>query len=660
MVAGGGFAALAYGQWRFADGHPSRLAFPMWAAGMIACASAIGPLIARQTPSTVCDLKPRTGWISRRTIGPAAIAVATWVAALWVQRSRPPAANRWDLVTVWVLGTSCAFAAAWQPSPRPLRGALRSWSRPRFRKIITLAALFVAGAGLTFTRLDSLPRTFNGDEGGFALVSKQVVNGQISNPFGVGYLGHPMLSHVVQAVPIWIFGPSVTAARSVSALWGALCLPLAYVVGARLTGSWRTGLIAAALLATFPPHLYWSRSALPNAASEFFVLAVLLLLDKAGRAGGPATFVATGLVLGAAQYFYFSNRVLIPVVAVALTVHSCASWRAGGRGWRSLRTLSSRISMVLFGFVSMTAPLIGFYAANPGQFNNRFRQVSLLQGSSLADKSRATGHSAQRIVWDNAVSASMLPFRSRPQGFFRGDIPFVGWPIALLCAVGLALAISRVGQWQWTGLVATLALTVAGLAITTGPTDTNRWVAVIPLVCLLAAVGLDTLVSASVASFPSARLGLIAAALVAAGLTATWNLYEFTRGDNTVFKYTDLNTQVAEQAAQSILTIDARARVFFFGAPRMTYTGFGDLVYRTPDAVATDVVGRTSLGGERVKLDPQRSTIFVVLPERYSELEVVMAWYPHGRERIVSSDGIEMFRMWVVNASPRGKLGGAR
>lgn len=649
LCGAAGFVLVLIGQRGFARHRPPHVAFALWILGLAILVVAIGRAVESDQAIELGAPVPRRGWTSPRTLVPATVAVATWLTAWWVQHSRPREANRWDLLAVLGLGVGCAFAAAWQPPPQLATRAIRDWWRRRGREIALLVALFGAGMILTGVRLGTFPTTFNGDEGGYSLISRQVVDGTITNPFGAGYLGHPMLGHVVQSLAIWILGPSVTAARLDSSIFGALCVPLAFIVARRLTGSRSAGLFAAGLLLTFPPHLYWSRSALPNVASEFFVLVVLVLLDRAVRRGGTATFVSLGLVVGAAQYFYFSNQVLVFVVAATLGIASVDNWRECHRWRPAVRNFVRRIALVSFGFASSAAPLIGFYLAEPVQFNGRLRQISLLSGGHLDAEASARHLSPLRLIWNNVVSAAMLPFRSQPTGFFRGDVPFVGWPIAILGAVGLAVAISRAGRSRWTGLTAVVVFTVGGLATTLGPTDTNRWVTVIPVMCVAAAVGLHSLIGLGLSMRRTWRAALCALALTVTVAIAGWNLYEFTRGDNRVFKYTDLNTTIAEQTAAEVLAVDGHATVYFSGWPRLAYHGFGNLVYRTPDVHAFDLLEPLTAADDRLPLAADATTIFIAIPERMADLSRERDWYPNGREKVVVRDGQELFRMWIVD-----------
>ncbi len=124
-------------------------------------------------------------------------------------------------------------------------------------------------------------------------------------------------------------GLSEYATRYFSLLLGVLCVPLLFVLGARLPGA-RAGALAAALLA-FSPYLVWySQEVKMYTLVPALALAALYGLLRAMEAGGrwwAVQVVATSLLL----YTHIWGALLIPVEALWLAL-AWPRWRAHWRG----------------------------------------------------------------------------------------------------------------------------------------------------------------------------------------------------------------------------------------------------------------------------------------------------------------------------------------
>ena len=92
---------------------------------------------------------------------------------------------------------------------------------------------------------------------------------------------------------------SIVAFRLLVALANALTVPLLYAISLKLTGSRKTSLLAAALLAFSPMHILvsshvaWSASLMP-----FFLTAALYAVLKALESGGKSCWLAAGVCMG--------------------------------------------------------------------------------------------------------------------------------------------------------------------------------------------------------------------------------------------------------------------------------------------------------------------------------------------------------------------------
>ena len=484
-----------------------------------------------------------------------------------------------------------------------------------------------------FIAIGTHPWAFNGDEGSFALSAKRILDGAEVNPFGTGWLSHPNLSFFMEAATMATFGDTVAGARMASAIPGVLAVPLAYALAA-MHFDRATGITAAVILGTYHVHLFWSRSALNNGISTFFMLMTLVLLSLAIQRRSGTVFLLTGITIGLAQFFYMGNRVL-PGAAAAILL--CEGARLVIRPDRreALIAWLRQIGLVAIGAVVAALPLLAHFSRFPDELTARDQHVSIFQSGWL-DAQRAAGRSTLNVMLDQIRDAVQIPFNTAVGGQYRGEPPFIGWPIALPLLIGLVIATARLHKRRYGLIVLPYWVIVAGMVTTVPPMATNRFVAATPLICVLAAIGIReiaTLLQSRLRA-PSSVVWGTAAAVVA--VMSIWSLNYFFHDGNQVQIYSDPNTQIAEHLARDILAVDPGATVYFAAPPRMWYDGFSDLVFRTPDATGISVNDPWRSVSAQPEL--KGTTIFVFLPERSRELDVIRTWFPGGENFERASD----------------------
>lgn len=133
------------------------------------------------------------------------------------------------------------------------------------------------------------------------------------NPIAAFSYVYPYL----QTYSMSLFGNDLFGLRMVSVLLGTGMIPAIYILGSRLFDR-RVGLIAAILLAGFPPHIHFSRLALNNIADPFFgvwSIALLLIAMQSNEIRISRKYAAlAGFCLGMTQYFYEGGRIVFPVL----------------------------------------------------------------------------------------------------------------------------------------------------------------------------------------------------------------------------------------------------------------------------------------------------------------------------------------------------------
>ncbi len=165
-----------------------------------------------------------------------------------------------------------------------------------------------------------------------------------------------------QYLSVEIMGNTLAGLRGASAVTGALAVPAAYLL-ARSLFDRRTAVIAALLLATFPPHLHFSRLALLNIADSLFGVAAVGLLLHGFRRGGRMPFILAGVCLGLTQYFYEGGRLFFPLFLVLILGWLVVTGQRRLIHWRGLG-LSLLVAVVTsiplyYTWLVIDAPLAG-------------------------------------------------------------------------------------------------------------------------------------------------------------------------------------------------------------------------------------------------------------------------------------------------------------
>lgn len=666
-----GALLLIAGQYSFTVSSSSALGLALWLAGLGAL---VLPLVSDddRTPTSTgtgerattdrsevpgaaqaVRYAPRTGWSSRRTVLPAGLALAGAATVWLVQRARPLDQARWDVVALWLGTVVLAGSALWQPPRHSLRDVVRrlaAWCSERRVDLAVVAALTLLGTVPLLVALDSYPSTFNGDEAGFALLSRQVLEGDVETPFGVGYVSHPLMWNHVQAASMALVGDGVPGARLPSALAGGVAVGLTYVIVLGLVRRRATAVAAAVLLATFHVHLYWSRTAFPNALTAMWTLVVVALLQRGALSRRPAAMFAVGVAMGLGQYFYFANRVL-PLVVIGVVL-SGAVWerRHLAAPAHVVRVAAQRLAVAAVGLTVAVLPQAAYYARRPGDFDGQVRVVSAFSNGWLSGESERTGAHPVEILARHVIEAALIPFRTVVTGQFRGEAPYVGWPLAILVAIGLLLATLRMFRGPgWSALALTYWTMTFGIAATVAPSTGSRWSSLAALVGVFAALGLDLVVTTVAAHWPVLRRPAIAVAVVAVAVTGVLNAHRFFRDPNQVDVYGDANTEIVDGVARTLADSEPLPDVFLAGAPRVWFDGFRNYEFRAPGVVGVDLA--PVLGPDDPPPAVEGPSLFVVIPERLDELAVIERWFPDGTTTVVRDDAGEVrYATYAVTA----------
>jgi hypothetical protein len=336
----------------------------------------------------------------------------------------------------WVGSILFALLAGWAYDDLSVRNLWKSLIKNDsafIRKLIIEIGLILVVTGLAFLLrvpdLEHYPAMVHGDEGETGLESLRVLgNGMPLGPFETGWSLHPSLFFYFQSTSIILWGQNLTGLRMLSALTGAMCIPLIYMIGRKFWGK-VAGFASAWLMAVSHFNIQYSRLGLNNIESLFFMIffALLILLTfnrqkseqivSIGERENTIShqisaqiymlpLIAIGVIGGIAQYMYLGARFIL-VEAFLLAVFLIAKKQA---------------SIFQFGIISLAAvvvfaPLGIYYLQKPDFFIGRVNTVFIFSQDKI------THGSGPSIIWaTDSLKILELQFRQVLSMFLqKGD-----------------------------------------------------------------------------------------------------------------------------------------------------------------------------------------------------------------------------------------------
>jgi hypothetical protein len=317
----------------------------------------------------------------------------------------------------------------------------------------------------------------------------------------------------------------------------------------------------------------------------------------------------------------------------------------------SVRQIAPYASLVMVGALIVVAPFAAYYMQYPETANARVHLVSMFSSGWLEAEQARTGQSALSIILTRFSETLLLPFHGQATGFYRPGAPFVGMPMALPVAIGMGIVAAGFWRRRYAGLAVSFVAAAGALALTEGTGyQSNRFSGAIPLLCLFGAVGIGGIIPVATRVGRVSGDVVMGIAALSVGLIGAWNVQFFFHDANQVNLYSDANTQVANALAYELRGEESGTRVYFAGPPRMWYDGFANISFIAPEAEGITVEEPWTPASGPPLIDGP--TLFVFLPERAGEMDVVRGWYPDGVSRdVVDDSGQTLYIEYRVDLS---------
>jgi 4-amino-4-deoxy-L-arabinose transferase-like glycosyltransferase len=388
----------------------------------------------------------------------------------------------------------------------PVAGPLLTWEK------VFLALAFLGAAAVRFPALDRFPPGGFFDELQNILVAESILKGHW--PVFVGEASQmPALYFYPVAAAIAAFGKTLSSIRGVSALCGALAIPVFYLLARRFFS--RNAAVAAAIFfAGCRWHLNFSRIGFNGIVSPLMELLTLLALVKALETGRKLHWMlfGAGVAVGLQTYYAFN---LFPAVFVAGVV--TFTFRLGIRAFPAeARRVIPGLALSEATAAVFLIPLAIFAFKNP--------QVFFQRPGTVAIWNPAHGLKMPDALFLN-IRTHLLMFNFHGDGNPRHNIPDAPLLTSIegvLLAFGLGCALGRAFRWPRPAWLAWFVVMLLPGILTIEAPQAYRTIGVIPVLYIFVAEGLQTIVRAAsgrVRASPAVGGALLALAIA----TSAWN-----------------------------------------------------------------------------------------------------------------------------------------
>ncbi len=281
-----------------------------------------------------------------------------------------------------VLGLGGVGARRKARRKKPKKAVLNHQSAPPV-VLILLALITLLAFGLRAWQAGGLVHKFV-DEVHFSTAVIGAYNGidlKLLAPFST-ITAFPWIYPYWQTQTVHLLGRELEGLRAVSVILGTLGIPALYLL-ARTLFDRPTALLAALLLAVFPPHIHFSRIGLNNIADPLFGTLALAFLLRGLKNGRRLDFALGGAALGLTQYFYEGGRFLYPALIciglawLLLTRRRIPASKVQGAGLISGRTSHTELIIFFLTALLIALPVYITLVALDQPLDARFQTVGI-------------------------------------------------------------------------------------------------------------------------------------------------------------------------------------------------------------------------------------------------------------------------------------------
>jgi hypothetical protein len=566
--------------------------------------------------------QPLLLWARPVRLGLVGLSLAVMLWAMRIIMTSPP--TYWTAFYLWI-GAIVLFVLAHVHKP-----SFAGWAALREKmwanrwEILAVAGMLLLGALLRGVNLAGIPPNVGGDEGSQGLEAIDFLTGAKTNMFETGWLGVPSMSFLWQALWFKLFGVSVTTLRLPWMFVGTATVLVFYLLVRRLFGK-RLALISGFFLTVYHYHIHYSRLGSNQVADALFIALTFYFLTRGLSTRRQLDFALAGVVLGSSIYFYAGARLTFVLVAAYLVL-------VGLLDERKLQGQAGNLTVMAAVAFMIALPLGYFYYKHPDDFNARLNMVGILQSGWLEREVQITGRTATRLLADQFQRAFFaFNYYHDRTVWYGATIPLMDFAASIFYLLGLVLATYRWRRkgympflvWFWLGLI-------LGGMMTESPPSSQRLITLAPSASLFVGLALTQAWDMAGTALRKPRAwsnrAIAASLVVLAVLGTTYYFQRFTPKR----LYGSLNGEVATEMGYYLRDLGPDYRCYFFGPGRMYY-GFSTIPYIAQGVEGMDI--QQPISGPPDFVAPDKSAVFIFLPERLWEWNFVKAKYPGGTTR---------------------------
>ncbi len=558
------------------------------------------------------------------------------LAMIRFQRQGEDAAVRW----LWLAGLVLFVAGQviWPIIKRVAGPGGERSPRFRWRHVAILVAILAAGFWLRFNRLDLIPHDLHGDMASMGIQAREWLASSNWAIFREGWANIPMKGFLPSALGMWLFGDNLFGLNTSAVIAGMLTLIGTYLLVWRLFDSHRLAALATAVLTINTPHIHFSRLAAYMDPWPFLIFGTFLVVDGL-RARRPASFALAGVLYGLGMEMYYSGRVAVVVMVIALLYLLVTR-----RDW--LKGSGAGFALLVVGVLVALGPSLLYFAANREPLVERSRAVWLFYEPVMTHlQGKYNLQTPWQVLLEQARISLLMFNRSIDSSTqFGYPHPMFSSLVSPLVLLGFGYSLRR---WRHPGvglmLVWLLVMLVNGSILTGDAPFWPRLVGILPAAAVLVALVLDRLWAVIVQALPGRRsaavavlLGATMAAFIAYAGYQNWTLYYSTvkgngRSQALIGRY--LSTLPPEIAACDFTDpfgLEIRETAFL-AYPRTLL----DLPPNAPDGL--------------VERCPGPPFVWIVHPNYRTRLAALAARWPGGRvEEHLAESGALVFTSYLV------------
>lgn len=472
--------------------------------------------------------------------------------------------------------------------------------------LITLFAFLFRGTGTA-----TIPIIFSGDEGAAGGNAAQFVSGGWNNIFITGWFSFPTLFSFVQCLSIRISGQTIESLRVLSVIVGSLTVAAVYLCGKAMF-SHRAGILAALSLSALHFHIHFSRVGLNNIWDGLWYTIFIGALWYGWERNSRIAYLIAGLVLGISQYFYVSSRALFGLLIVGVMIALCVQRVRMYRALPDIFLMFAVAIVVLF-------PLALFYIHHPNEY-----LAPIWRASFFRESFNWKFVMQQILVGMKAFTHAHLSW------YYTPGTPILRPMYSALFYIGLiALPLRYRDSRAVLILLWLLTFALIGGLSESAPAS-QRYVAAAPACALVVGLGLcqfADIFECRWQKYSKVVAGLSYIIIVVAMMN---DLYFYFVEYQYIDAIANMPSQgmIAQLLGHRLEAEPKGTQVAFFGANAWGYYSIGSTQYLAPQVKGVDVIpswesfDKTILSGKHL--------IFVFLPERQREINMVMSEYPHG------------------------------